>query len=157
MPLVRLAIDACKTLRDDIQYIISAGYPGGETCPKVLHGKGWFYEWCPVRDELFSLSSLVVIRGGHAAISQAIRFGKPIVAIPIENHGEQLGNSSKIASLGLGIAIFSKPLQPAHISDAIKIVMADPNYQRKAQELMHLSEDLNGIENVVNIIRSYIK
>lgn len=157
MPLVRLAIDACRTLRDNIQYIISAGYPGGDTCPKVLHGRGWFYEWCPVRDELFSLSNLVVIRGGHAAISQAIRFGKPIVAIPIENHGEQLGNSSKIASLGLGIAIFAKPLQPAHISDAINTVMAEPNYQRKAQELMHLSEDLNGIENVMNIIRSYIK
>jgi hypothetical protein len=35
--------------------------------------------------------------------------------------------------------------------------MDEPNYQRKAQELMHLSEDLNGIENVMNIIRSYIK
>ena len=122
-----------------------------------MHGRGWFYEWCPVRDELFSLSDVVVIRGGHAAISQAIRFGKPVVSVPIENHGEQLGNSDKIARLGLGIALFAKPLQPGDISDAINTVLIDSNYQRKARELMGYSENLNGIDNVVNIIRSYIK
>jgi UDP:flavonoid glycosyltransferase YjiC (YdhE family) len=157
MPLVRLAMEACRTLKDHIQYIISAGYPGGNPFPKIVHGRGWFYEWCPVRDELFSLSDVVVIRGGHAAISQAIRFGKPVVAIPIENHGEQLGNSDKIARLGLGIALFAKPLQPGNISDAINTVLIDSNYQRKAKELMGHSENLNGIDNVVNIIRSYIK
>jgi UDP-N-acetylglucosamine--N-acetylmuramyl-(pentapeptide) pyrophosphoryl-undecaprenol N-acetylglucosamine transferase len=157
MPLVRLAMDACRSLKNNIQYIISAGYPGGDTCPKVLHNRGWLYEWCPVRDELFSLSDLVVIRGGHAVISQAIKFGKPIVAIPIENHGEQLGNSNKIVSLGLGVAVFARPLQPVDISDAINEVMSESNYHKKALELMRISENLNGIENIVNVIRTYIK
>ncbi|MDQ3840815.1 MAG: hypothetical protein M3297_16300 [Thermoproteota archaeon] len=157
MPLVRLAMSACRTLKDNIQYVISAGYPGGDTYPKPLQGRGWFYEWCPVRDELFSLSNLVVIRGGHAVISQAIRFGKPMVAIPIENHGEQLGNSIKIETLGLGIAVFARPIRSVDISDAINKVMSESNYQKKAIELMHISENLNGIENVVNVIRTYVK
>jgi UDP-N-acetylglucosamine--N-acetylmuramyl-(pentapeptide) pyrophosphoryl-undecaprenol N-acetylglucosamine transferase len=155
MPLVRLAMDACKGLRDDIQFIISAGYPGGNPQPKSIQG-GWYYEWCPVRDEIFSLSDIIVIRGGHAAISQAIRFGKPIVAIPIENHGEQLGNSEKIASLGLGIAVTTRPLRPEHISESIKIVLKNPSYQRKANELMELSENLDGIDNIVKIVQSFI-
>jgi UDP:flavonoid glycosyltransferase YjiC (YdhE family) len=157
MPLVRLAMDACRNLEDDVQYIISAGYPSGNPCPKSIHGRGWFYEWCPVRDEIFSLSDLIVLRGGHAGISQAIRYGKPVVAIPIENHGEQLGNSEKIASLGLGIAVTTKPLCPEHISDAINLVLIEPYYQRKAHELMELSENLNGVSNIVNIVRSYLK
>ena len=157
MPLVRLTMDACRNLEDDVQYIISAGYPSGNPCPKSIHGRGWFYEWCPVRDEIFSLSDLIVLRGGHAGISQAIRYGKPVVAIPIENHGEQLGNSEKIASLGLGVAVTTKPLCPEHISDAINLVLVEPYYQRKAHELMELSENLNGVSNIVNIVRSYLK
>ena len=157
MPLVRLTMDACRNLEDDVQYIISAGYPSGNPCPKSIHGRGWFYEWCPVRDEIFSLSDLIVLRGGHAGISQAIRYGKPVVAIPIENHGEQLGNSEKIASLGLGVAVTTKPLCPEDISDAINLVLVEPYYQRKAHELMELSESLNGVSNIVNIVRSYLK
>jgi UDP-N-acetylglucosamine--N-acetylmuramyl-(pentapeptide) pyrophosphoryl-undecaprenol N-acetylglucosamine transferase len=157
MPLVRIAMDACRSLKHEIQYIISAGYPGGNPCPKSIHGGGWFYEWCPVRDEIFSLSDIIVLRGGHAAISQAIGFGKPIIAIPIENHGEQLGNSKKIASLGLGVAVTSNPLKPKHISGAIKSVLIEPSYQKRANELMEVSENLNGINNIVNIIRSYFK
>ena len=157
MPLVSLAMDACKNLEDDVQYIISAGYPGGNPCPKSIHGRGWFYEWCPVKDEIFSLSDLIVLRGGHAGISQAIRYGKPVVAIPIKNHGEQLGNSEKITSLGLGIAVTTKPLYPEHITDAINLVLVEPYYQRKAHKLMELSENLNGVNNIVNIVRSYLK
>ena len=48
------------------------------------------------------MSNLLVLRGGHVAISQAIQFGKPVITIPIENHGEQLGNSEKIAEIGVG-------------------------------------------------------
>ena len=43
----------------------------------------------PVRDEIFAIADVLVLRGGHAVISQAIQFGKPIVTIPIDNHGEQ--------------------------------------------------------------------
>jgi UDP-N-acetylglucosamine--N-acetylmuramyl-(pentapeptide) pyrophosphoryl-undecaprenol N-acetylglucosamine transferase len=155
MPLVRVAMDASKASKEYIQFIISAGYPGGNPQPKSIQG-GWFYEWCPVRDEIFSLSDIIVIRGGHAAISQAIKFGKPIVAIPIENHGEQLGNSQKIARLGIGVAITTRPLRPEDVSDAIKLVLNNPSYLRRANELRELSEKLNGIDNIVRIVQSFI-
>jgi UDP-N-acetylglucosamine--N-acetylmuramyl-(pentapeptide) pyrophosphoryl-undecaprenol N-acetylglucosamine transferase len=155
MPLVRVAMDASKASREPIQFIISAGYPGGNPQPKSIKG-GWFYEWCPVRDEIFSLSDVIVIRGGHAAISQAIKFGKPIVTIPIENHGEQLGNSQKIARLEIGVAVTTRPLRPEDVSDAIKLVLNNPTYLRRANELRELSEKLNGIDNIVKIVQSFI-
>jgi UDP-N-acetylglucosamine--N-acetylmuramyl-(pentapeptide) pyrophosphoryl-undecaprenol N-acetylglucosamine transferase len=155
MPLVRVAMDVSKALKDYIQFIISAGYPGGNPEPQSIQG-GWLYEWCPVRDEIFSLSDIIVIRGGHAAISQAIRFGKPIVTIPIENHGEQLGNSEKIARLGIGVAITTRPLRPDDVSDAIKLVLNNPTYLKRANELRELSEKQNGIDNIVKIVQSFI-
>jgi UDP-N-acetylglucosamine--N-acetylmuramyl-(pentapeptide) pyrophosphoryl-undecaprenol N-acetylglucosamine transferase len=157
MPLVRIAMDACRTLNRDIQYIISAGYPSGNPEPKKIHERGWYYEWCPVRDEIFSISNLLVLRGGHTVISQAIKFGKPVIAVPIENHGEQLGNSQKIANIGLGVAVIDRPLKPRHLADAIKLILSDPKYEGKARQLMELSKSLDGIDNIVNIIRSYLK
>jgi UDP-N-acetylglucosamine--N-acetylmuramyl-(pentapeptide) pyrophosphoryl-undecaprenol N-acetylglucosamine transferase len=155
MPLVRVAMDVSKASKESIQFIISAGYPGGNPQPKSIQG-GWFYEWCPVRDEIFSLSDVIVIRGGHAAISQAIKFGKPIVTIPIENHGEQLGNSQKIVRLEIGVAVTTRPLRPENVSDAIKLVLNSPTYLRRANELRELSEKLNGIANIVKIVQSFI-
>ncbi len=157
MPLIRTAIDACKALRSEIQYVISEGNPRGDTSPKKLYGSGWYYEWCPVRDEIFAMSSALVLRGGHAALSQAIQFGKPILTIPIENHGEQLGNSKKIAKIGAGIVLNPKELKASQVTNAIYEVINDSQYQQKANLLMKLTEKLNGIENVVKIIRSYLK
>jgi len=102
------------------------------------------------------MSDLVVLRGGHVAISQAIRFGKPIITIPIENHGEQLGNSEKIVKIGLGLMLKSKQLNANQVAAAIHQILDDSKYQKKANELMKLTEKLNGIDNVVEIIRSYI-
>jgi uncharacterized protein (TIGR00661 family) len=103
------------------------------------------------------MSDALVLRGGHAALSQAIQFGKPILTIPIENHGEQLGNSMKIAKIGAGIVLNAKELKASQVTSAMYEVINDSQYQQKANVLMKLTEKLNGIENVVKIIRSYFK
>ena len=156
MALVRVALEAVKKLDPKIQFVISEGRAKGETEPRRIGESGWYYEWCPVRDEIFAMSDLLVLRGGHVALSQAIQFGKPVVTIPIENHGEQLGNSAKIAELGMGVMLHPKGLKPEQLADTISLVLANPEYKNKTAELQKMTEKLNGIENVVNIIRSYL-
>ena len=156
LPIIRMVIDACKALYPEIQYIISEGRPGGDPKPKKLAGSGWYYEWCPVRDELFAMSNLVVLRGGHVAISQAIQFGKPIVTIPIENHGEQLGNSEKIAKIGIGVRLKTKQLKAKQLTDAIHQVLDDSRYKQRADVLMKLTQKLDGIDNIMKVVRPYI-
>jgi UDP-N-acetylglucosamine--N-acetylmuramyl-(pentapeptide) pyrophosphoryl-undecaprenol N-acetylglucosamine transferase len=155
IPFIQTALDACRALRPETQYIISAGTPGGDTTPKKISHSGRYYEWCTVRDEIFAIADVLVLRGGHAVISQAIQFGKPIVTIPIDNHGEQLGNSEKVAKIGIGIML--KSSQSSEITNAIHCIIDNKRYQRKAIEMMALTEKLNGIDNVVKIIRSYLK
>ncbi len=148
---------ACKLLRQEIQYVISGGTPDGSSDFKKIGQNGWYFEWCPVRDEIFVLCNLLVIRGGHAVISQAIQFGKPMLTIPIENHGEQIGNAEKVAKIGLGIMMPSAELSPKNIADAVHRLLDDHSFQEKANEVMKISSDLDGIDNIVNIIRSYLK
>lgn len=159
LPLIRLALEAARRMDNNkpVQFIFSEGRPNGSTEPKRIEkARGWYYEWCPVRDEVFALSDLVVMRGGHTAISQAIQFGKPIVTIPIENHGEQLGNSEKVAKLGAGVMVHPKKLKPEKIAEAVEQVLSDPAYGKRVLELKKMTESLDGIDNVVKVVRSYL-
>jgi UDP-N-acetylglucosamine--N-acetylmuramyl-(pentapeptide) pyrophosphoryl-undecaprenol N-acetylglucosamine transferase len=154
--LLKVAVETAKRLDPKIQFVISAGKPGGISHPRRIGRLSWYYEWCPVRDEIFAASDLLVLRGGHVALSQAIQFGKPVVTVPIENHGEQLGNCAKIEELGAGVMLHPKQLRSAQLADAIEKVLGDSSYNKKATELQRLAEGLNGIDNVVKIVRSYI-
>jgi UDP-N-acetylglucosamine--N-acetylmuramyl-(pentapeptide) pyrophosphoryl-undecaprenol N-acetylglucosamine transferase len=156
MALVRVALEASKMLDSKIQFVISEGNARGSTEPRKIGESGWYYEWCPVRDEIFAMSELLVLRGGHVALSEAIQFGRPVVTVPIENHGEQLGNSAKIAELGMGVMLRPKGLKAEQLASSISEVLGNPKYRRKAAELQKMTEKLNGIENVVQIVRSYL-
>ena len=154
--LLKVAVETAKRLDPKIQFVISAGNPSGKSDPRRIGRLSWYYEWCPVRDEIFAASDLLVLRGGHVALSQAIQFGKPVVTVPIENHGEQLGNCVKMEELGAGVMLHPKRLRSDQLADAIEKVLGDSHYNKKATELQRLAERLNGIDNVVKIVRSYI-
>jgi UDP-N-acetylglucosamine--N-acetylmuramyl-(pentapeptide) pyrophosphoryl-undecaprenol N-acetylglucosamine transferase len=154
--LIKVAVETAKRLDPKIQFVISEGNPRGKSYPSRIGKLSWYYEWCPVRDEIFAASDLLVLRGGHVALSQAFQFGKPVVTVPIENHGEQLGNCTKVAELGAGVMLQPKGLGAERLGEAIEEILRDPEYKKKAVGLQKLADKLNGIENVVQIIRSYL-
>jgi len=154
--LLKIAVETARRLDPKIQFVISAGNPNGRSHPVRIGRLSWYYEWCPVRDEIFAASDLLVLRGGHVALSQAVKFGKPTVTVPIENHGEQLGNAAKISELGAGIMLHPNGLGPQQLGEAVEEVLGNPAYSKKASNLQSLAETLNGIDNIVEIVRSYV-
>jgi UDP:flavonoid glycosyltransferase YjiC (YdhE family) len=157
LPLIRLALESARQLEGRAQFVFSEGRPGGDTEPRKVGQSAWYYEWCPVKDEIFALSDLIVLRGGHTALSQAIQFGKPVVTIPIENHGEQLGNSENAARLGIGVMVHPKGLKPEQISGAMEEVLGNGKYAEKTLQLKKMAEEKDGTENVVKIVSSYFR
>ncbi|HEX2408654.1 MAG TPA: glycosyltransferase family protein, partial [Nitrososphaeraceae archaeon] len=145
LPIVRKILDAQKYFRNKIQYVVSEGKPNGNIEPYKLSDNGWYYEWCPIRDELFALSDILVLRGGHTTMSQAIQFGKPIISIPIENHAEQISNSCKIEKIGIGIMLKDHDLLSEKISDAITEILNNNKFKSRSIEIMQLCEKLNGV------------
>ena len=156
LKLISMIQDASKYFRKDIQYIISEGKPNGSTIPRKLSSTGWYYEWCPVRDEIFALSDLIVIRAGHEAISHAIEHGKPMVTIPIQNHGEQLGNSEKVERTKIGVRVEPSKTTGCHIAKAIHTILDNKSYLENVQKIKKVSDSLDGITNALNIIRSFV-
>lgn len=153
--LISKVLQAIRDSQADIQYVISEGRPNGKIQPAKLSNSVWYYEWCPIKDELFRISDIIVLRGGHTAISQAIQYGKPIVTIPIRNQGEQLGNSDKVAKMGIGIKLDPLHMDAADFSNAILMVLNNKYFFENVQKLMKVANSLDGIENVLKVIKSY--
>jgi UDP-N-acetylglucosamine--N-acetylmuramyl-(pentapeptide) pyrophosphoryl-undecaprenol N-acetylglucosamine transferase len=135
--------------------VVSMGYLGGSAEPRRLAGGGLLYDWCPIKDELFTLSQVLVGRSGHRTIGQCIDAGKPAVLIPIHNHSEQLGNAEKFQSLGLGIAIPPGDLEPGRLTEAVDSCVRDPKYKRNLESVGRVSKRYRGIERCTEVIRSY--
>jgi UDP-N-acetylglucosamine--N-acetylmuramyl-(pentapeptide) pyrophosphoryl-undecaprenol N-acetylglucosamine transferase len=153
--LISKVLQAIRDSQANIQYVISEGRPNGKIQPAKLSSSVWYYEWCPIKDELFKISDIIVLRGGHTAISQAIQYGKPIVTIPIRNQGEQLGNSDKVAKMGIGIKLDPLQMDAADITNAILEVLNNKYFLENVQKLMKVANSLDGIENVLKVIKSY--
>jgi len=139
----------------NIQFVISEGKPKGDTVPRKIRN-GWYFEWCPVRDEIFAMSDMLIIRGGHSTLAQAIQYGKPVVTIPIENHGEQLGNAKKAQKIGLGLMLVQKDLKPEEISNAVEQVLDDSSFESRAKMLMQIANKMDGTQNIMQKVRSYL-
>ncbi|MEM2062113.1 MAG: glycosyltransferase family protein [Candidatus Nitrosocaldus sp.] len=133
-----------------ITVVVSEGRPRGDTVPRRIRN-GWYFEWCPFKDELFAMSKVIVMRGGHSTIAQAIHQGKPLICIPIENHSEQLGNASKVERLGLGITLREKYLRAEHVYEALYNMLNDYNrYEKNVMQVRNVATKMNGVEEVVS-------
>lgn len=153
--LVKIMFKVAEILAGDCNFIISSGIPSGAIEPIKIIG-GWYYEWCPIKDKLFSLADMVVIRGGHSTIAQGITFGKPMLCIPIYKHSEQMKNAEKVEKLKCGLSINSANLSIKQIVNAIKILIYNNEYKRNVERLRMISLKYNGLDNIVNIIKSYV-
>jgi UDP-N-acetylglucosamine--N-acetylmuramyl-(pentapeptide) pyrophosphoryl-undecaprenol N-acetylglucosamine transferase len=135
--------------------VVSIGAVNGSPEPRRLANGTWLYEWCPIKDELFSLSDLVVARSGHRTIGQCIDGGKPAVLIPIHNHPEQIGNAERFRELGLGLDIKSEDLNPSILTDFVEQCLEDSKFADRVDSLRTISKKYDGIGKCAEIINSY--
>jgi UDP-N-acetylglucosamine--N-acetylmuramyl-(pentapeptide) pyrophosphoryl-undecaprenol N-acetylglucosamine transferase len=152
----QVALESIADLSRYCNVVISLGNPQGSTEPRKLSNNSWVYEWCPIKDELFQLASLVVTRAGHNTISQCIIGRKPAVYVPIFNQSEQIWNSIKCEKLGIGRHVRSENLYKENLIRSIVSCLNDPSLQKNVDSLSEVALKYNGIERASQIIRSYL-
>ncbi len=152
---IDIALKSAGALSSKYKVVVSMGYLGGSGESRRLTDGTLLYDWCPIKDELFILSDVLVARSGHRTIGQCIDAGKPAVLVPIRNHSEQLGNADKFQRLGLGIAVPPEALDAERLTDSIDSCMRDPKYRKNVEAVRLVSKKYNGIEKCAEIIDSY--
>lgn len=153
--LADVVLASARSLSERFNVVVSLGYLGGSPSPRRLADGTWLYEWCPVKDELFSMSSVMVARSGHRTIGQCIDARKPAVLIPIHNHSEQIGNAEKFQRLGLGVSILPGDLTPKRLAEAVESCASDPRYRANLETVGGVSARYRGVELCSEIIGSY--
>ncbi len=153
--LMETVLEAAETLSDRFVFVISEGKVGGDDKPRRVRGS-WVFEWCPFKDELFYAADLLVVRGGHTTLSQAIMHGKPVVTIPIKNHSEQAANASKIVRMGVGVAVDPYALTSRSLVSAVETVFGDDAFRRRILEVREVARRLDGVRNTVDIVKTLL-
>lgn len=152
---VDVVLQSAGALSSRYKVVVSMGYLGGSSEPRRLTSGTLFYDWCPIKDELFELSDVMVARSGHRTIGQCIDAGKPAVLVPIHNHSEQLGNAGKFQRLGLGVALSPDDLRPESLTDAVDLCVRDSKYRKNLEVVRRISRKYRGVEKCAEIIDSY--
>ncbi|MGQ9719305.1 MAG: glycosyltransferase family protein [Nitrososphaerales archaeon] len=152
--LIEALLGIASKYGEKYSLIVSEGSPGGNMEPIRFRG-GWYYEWCPVKDELFALADVIITRGGHSTIAQSILFGKPMILIPIINHSEQMSNARKVSKLGIGVSMDERHLTPERLEESVYL-MIENDYKRKAERLRVIAKNFDGVESTLNIAKAYL-
>jgi UDP-N-acetylglucosamine--N-acetylmuramyl-(pentapeptide) pyrophosphoryl-undecaprenol N-acetylglucosamine transferase len=152
---IDVVLQSASALSNRYKVVISMGYLGGSSEPRKLANGTLFYDWCPIKDELFDLSAVLVARSGHRTIGQCIDTGKPAVLVPIHNHSEQIGNANKFQRLGLGIVILPEELRPERLTASVDSCMRDSKYRKNLETVGLISKRYRGMEKCTEIIDSY--
>jgi UDP-N-acetylglucosamine--N-acetylmuramyl-(pentapeptide) pyrophosphoryl-undecaprenol N-acetylglucosamine transferase len=153
---VEPALEAAKELGARYNVVLSRGIPSGSNLPSRLESGAWIYDWCPVKDELFHMSDVLVARSGHTTLSQCIDVAKPSVVVPIFNHSEQIWNAQKFSRLGLGISILSERLTPERLGSSVDLCIEDSRYKDNMEKLKEISDKFNGIAAAANVLREFL-
>lgn len=93
---------------------------------------------------------LVLSHGGSGTMMAALTHGLPLVMVPIS--ADQPDNADRCAELGVGRPVELEHLSPRAIRRAVRSVLGDPAYRRRAQTLRDEIRALPGPEHAVRLL-----
>ena len=100
--------------------------------------------------DILSKCSAVITIAGYSSISEALVYKKPILALPIRNHIEQISNAVSIKNLNYGDYIYIDDLRKNYKDEILKFI-SNINYYK--ENCMKLKFRGNGAEQIARYIQ----
>lgn len=101
-------------------------------------------------DELLPRCDLMVSNGGYGGVNHALRYGVPLVVVGASEDKSEVAARVTWSGVGLGYARGSLPV--SKLRSAVRRVLADPAYSRRAGELAAEIGAGPTIDDVVKLI-----
>jgi MGT family glycosyltransferase len=147
----QMIAEACMGL--DVQLVISLG--GGnnpESLPKLPRNP-LVVSYAP-QLELLQRATLTITHAGMNTTLECLTNGVPMVAIPVTN--DQPGIAARIAWTGSGEVIPLGKVSVEKLKKAIKQVLTEDSYKKKALRLQEAIHSAGGVSRAVDIIEQVI-
>ena len=88
------------------------------------------------------LCDAVVCHAGHGTVARSLASGVPVVACG--HAGDQAENAARIRWAGVGVSLPRRFQTPAGVRLAVRRLLADPSYRRRAEELRDWAAENDG-------------
>ena len=98
------------------------------------------------------LCDAVITHGGHGTVMRALASGVPVVACP--DAGDMAENAARVAWAGVGVSLPRRLVSPRGIRLAVRRLLADPGYARRARELRAWAELNDGAERAADEVEA---
>jgi uncharacterized protein (TIGR00661 family) len=153
-PLLRILEPIFVDFPNKYKIVLSMGIPGGGSSP-IKKGRITKIPWVQNRYQYLKASDLIVCRGGHNTIMQAICYRKPSIIIPTPNHTEQYANARRAKELGFSDALHQKDISKNKMLGLIEQVFYDQGYTKRLNEISSKGYS-NGLKNIVKGIHELL-
>ena len=144
----RAVAAACAGL--DAQLVLTLGRKGASVLEN-LPGDPIVVDYAP-QVALLRRASLVITHGGLNTTLECLSEGLPLIALPITN--DQPGVAARIARLGVGEFIPIKKLTASRLQDAVRRVLASPNYRRRAENCAREIRRIDGPAQAAELLET---
>ena len=98
------------------------------------------------------LCDAVVTHAGHGTLMRALASGIPVVACPAA--GDMAENAARVAWAGVGVSLPRRLISARGIRLAVRRLLADPRYARRAGELGAWAERHDGAERAADEVEA---
>jgi len=93
---------------------------------------GMLVDWLSY-SQVMAASDLIVCHGGHGTLARALALGKPLLVSP--SVGDMAENAERVAWAGAGLTVPGRLRRPATIRWAVRALLEDHRYRRRAGEI----------------------
>ncbi len=149
--IFRHIITACSEF--DVQLVLSLGRGVDPATLSDLPGHPIIVNYAP-QLELMSRATLAITHAGSGTILDALRYGVPLVAIPIAT--DQPATAARLAWSGAGLVVPLQRLSVPRLRTALARILTEPPYRNQAARLQHALHQAGGTKQAVNIIEQAI-
>jgi len=148
--LIRFLSDLPK----EYQAVLSLGINGDGAKP-LRKGSLTVYKWIPDRFELLKACDLVIGRGSHNTMMQALAYGKPMLLIPAQEQTEQINNARTAVEMGVAEAVNQRKMTRELLLSKIKRIFSLESYRNRAEEFRKTASRSDALKTIVSIVEEY--
>lgn len=105
-------------------------------------------------EELLPSVDLLITHAGHGTVMAAVKFGVPMLCVPMGR--DQLVIAARVAELGLG-AIINPKATVEEIRHAAADVIANGEFRKRAREFAASIADHPGLDAASDLVESLLK
>ena len=147
----RAITDAVRA--QDVQLVLSTGGGAVDASSLGADASAVVVRMAP-QMQLVEKAVLVVTHGGINSVMEALLAGRPMVVIPMAS--DQPGNGARLERLGLGVVVEKDGVTGERVREAVRRVLEDDGYARRAVEMQAKLKAERGTEKAVRLIEALI-